>query len=97
MTLTDILLAQLADPFRIGLLVFLLLTTLRTAHHTGRLVPLALGAAFVAVLIPTTFGNPELTMISQIGIGLVANVLILAVLYAIATLALRMLGGDARP
>ena len=97
MTLTEILLSQLADPFRVGLLVFLLLTTLRTAHHTGRLVPLALGAVFVAVLIPTTFGNPELAIAAQIGIGIVANVLILAVLYAVAMFALRMLGRDAQP
>ena len=51
MTLTDLFLAQLADPFRIGLLIALIATTQRTVAATGKVIPLLAGIVFVAVLI----------------------------------------------
>lgn len=77
MAFTDILLIQLTDPFRIVLLAALTLTTVRTAGDTGWLIPLALGAAFVAVLLPTAFGTGEATAPAAIGLGFVANAAIL--------------------
>ena len=41
MTLPDLLLSQLADPFRIGLLIALFVTMLRTRAASGVWVPLA--------------------------------------------------------
>ena len=77
----DILGEQLLDPFRIALIVGLLITANNTAAQVGRSVPLVLGMVFVAVLIPTAFGSPH-GMASAIGVGIVANLLILAVLSA---------------
>lgn len=48
------IISQATDVFRIGLLIALILTMLRTEQATGTLVPLAAGILFVAVLIPMT-------------------------------------------
>mgnify|MGYP001216159175 FL=1 len=80
MSFSELLVAQLMDPFRIGLLVELVFTTLQTTAHTGRLVPLALGCIFVAVLIAMTTGTEDVDRTMAIGVGVVTNVLILAVL-----------------
>lgn len=83
MTLTEVFLAQLADPFRIGLLIALIATTMRTVTVTGKVIPLLAGAVFVAVLIPATVSPPPgVTMQAAAGVGLAANAVILAVLLA---------------
>ncbi|MCA3453087.1 MAG: hypothetical protein IOC92_02210 [Rhodobacter sp.] len=83
MTLTEVFLAQLADPFRIGLLIALIVTTMRTVTVTGKVIPLLAGAVFVAVLIPATLSPPQgVTMQVAAGVGLAANAVILAVLLA---------------
>ena len=77
----DILRGQLLDPFRWGLLAALVATMLRTEAVTGRLVPLAAGVAFVAAIIPSTMGVPEGAGLARaVGLGLVANLLVLAAL-----------------
>jgi hypothetical protein len=91
MTLTDLFLAQLADPFRIGLLIALIITTMRTVAATGKVIPLLAGIVFVAVLIPATLSplagvSPQ----AAVGVGLVANAVILAVLLAGYALFLRL-------
>lgn len=74
MPLTDMLTAMLTDPFRIVLLVGLVLTQRNTAAVTGHLLPLALGVLFVAVILPITTlqGQP---LLPAVGVGLVANVI----------------------
>jgi hypothetical protein len=76
MPFTEMLTAMLADPFRIVLLAGLVLTQRNTAAVTGRLLPLALGVLFVAVILPMTTlqGMP---LVPAIGLGLVANVILL--------------------
>src|SRR4028118_1889563 len=54
MTISEILLSQLTDPFRLGLIVALVVTMLRTEAVTGRWVPLATGVVFVAFILPLT-------------------------------------------
>ena len=92
MTFGEMLVAQLTDPFRLALIVGLVLTMLRTERVTGRWAPLALGVAFVAVIIPLTTqrGAPE-PMWELIAVGLVANVVLLAVVMAIRHLVLRIM------
>ena len=70
----DLLAAQATDVFRIGLVVALLLTTLRNRPVTGMLLPLAAGAVFVAVIIPLTGATtrPE-PMATQVMAGLLVN------------------------
>ncbi|MCA3530622.1 MAG: hypothetical protein IOC91_01545 [Rhodobacter sp.] len=83
MTLTEVFLAQLADPFRIGLLIALIATTMRTVTVTGKVIPLLAVAVFVAVLIPATLSPPQgVTMQVAAGVGLAANAVILAALLA---------------
>jgi hypothetical protein len=76
-------LSQLTDPFRIGMLVFLFLTMLRTRTTTGTLAPLAAGAVFVAVLIPLVLSQlgagPALWR--AIAVGIVTNACVLGVIW----------------
>lgn len=92
MTLPDLLLSQLADPFRIGLLIALFITMLRTQAATGTLVPLAVGAVFVAVIIPATQGqSAEMgPFLNLVAMGIVADVILLAIILAAWTLFQRM-------
>ncbi len=80
----DTVLSQLIDPFRIGLMVALVVTMLRTSAVTGRWIPLALGVVFVAVIVPSTLPNQSVDFMEAIGAGLVSNIIILAVVLAIA-------------
>ena len=82
MTVTDLLGHQLAEVFRWGLIVALVLTTRNTREVTGIWVPLAAGVLFVAVLIPTAMTPSIAPVMVQIGVGLVANAVILAVVMA---------------
>ena len=81
----NILFAQLLDPFRIGLIVMLVITAARTSGTVGNWVPLALGIVFVAVLIPLTLGSGQEQRMAQIALGLVSNTLILAIALAVKT------------
>jgi len=77
----DIYLAQLIDPFRIGLLIALVLTAANTAQTLNRWIPIALGIVFVAVLIPFSIGaNSAVDTPTSILVGLASNATILAVL-----------------
>ena len=81
MSLPELLLQHLTDPFRIGLLIALIITMLRTRAATGTVVPLGLGAVFVAVIIPMTSVQPAVLPLWQVVVvGLAANVLLLAIL-----------------
>ena len=79
MDLLALLQAQLTDPFRVGLLVALMVTTFNTAKATGYFTPLILGGAFVAILLPTTFPDPSTSTPAAIAAGLVSNAILLAV------------------
>lgn len=90
MPLTEILLSQLTDPFRIGLIVALVFTMLRTRGVTGTVLPLVLGLVFVAVMIPMTIRTETPEPLWRVaGIGLVANAVILAVVLAVRAAVLR--------
>jgi hypothetical protein len=88
--LTDLVLAQLTDPFRIGLLIALVVTMLRTAAVTGRVLPLALGLLFVAVILPTTMPTGTAGVGDAILAGLISNLIIVGPVLAIAALVVRL-------
>jgi hypothetical protein len=94
MSLTDLLLAQLADPFRIGLLIALFITMLRTQTATGIWAPLGAGAVFVAVIIPSTLTQSAqaVPLAQAIGVGIVADVILLAIILAAWTAFKRVRG-----
>lgn len=88
--MADLVLSQLSDLFRIGLIVALVVTMRRTAPVTGRVVPLILGVAFVAVMIPVTMPGPSSRAGDAIVAGLVSNSIILALVLACAEVIARV-------
>ncbi|HEV7416198.1 hypothetical protein [Tianweitania sediminis] len=94
MDLQALLVSQLTDIFRIGMIVFLALTAARTATATqtraGRAAPLILGVLFIAVLIPVTFYRGAPDLLAQILMGVASNTLILAAVLGILRLWRRM-------
>jgi hypothetical protein len=81
MSLTDLLISQLTDVFRVGLLVALLYTTLRNRAVTGMILPLVAGVIFVAVIIPVTLPTAE-PLLRVVGVGIVANLIWVALAMA---------------
>ena len=76
----DLLAAQATDVFRIGLLVALMLTTLRNRPITGTVLPLAAGALFVAVIIPLSGATPRPEPVAtQVLSGLLVNAAYIAI------------------
>jgi hypothetical protein len=91
MQFVDIFLAQLIDPFRIGLLVVLVMTAVNTSAQTGFFLPLLLGAIFVAILIPTAMSDEAgSSKYSLIAVGLVSNAVILGVIIVLRMIAARL-------
>lgn len=72
--IVDLVQDQALDIFRIGLLIALMFTMLRTRAATGVVIPLIAGIIFVAVIIPVTQGpNGAAPMWVQIGTGIIVN------------------------
>jgi hypothetical protein len=88
--LIDLVLTQLTDVFRIGLIIALVVTMQRTAAVTGRVIPLILGVIFVAVVLPTTLPSSAVSLKDAIVAGLVSNVIILIPVLAAAWLIARL-------
>jgi hypothetical protein len=82
MEFVNILVSQLADPFRIGLLVALLFTAQNTSGALNRWLPIGLGLVFVAVIIPTALASESAPVGAEIGVGVVANAAVLAIMLA---------------
>lgn len=76
----ELFISQLIEPFRIGLIIALVATMRRTSAVSGRLVPLVAGLVFVAVLIPVGMQGGFDAM--RVGVGLIANLVILIVVLA---------------
>lgn len=85
----DLVTSQLLDPFRIGLLIALVVTMQRTAAVTGRVIPLILGIVFVAVMLPTTMPSSSMNLKDAILAGLISNTILLAGVLAGAWLIVR--------
>lgn len=88
----DLIQTQLADPLRIGLIVGLVITMYRTAAVTGRVLPLALGVGFVAVILPVSNPKPEVDVMDAVLAGLASNLVILAGVMVLSLLWFRLRG-----
>jgi hypothetical protein len=88
----DLVQAQLLDPFRIGLIVALVATMFRTRAATGTVVPLAVGVVFVAGILPMTNPSAGVSLTDAVLAGLASNLIILAIVLALA-LAIRRFRG----
>ena len=86
----DLVLSQLTDLFRIGLIIALVVTMRRTAAVTGSVFPLVLGVIFVAAMLPLTMPGASASLTSAILAGLVSNTIILAVVMVAAGLIARL-------
>ena len=82
--MTDLVLLQLTDLFRIGLIIGLVYTMHRTAAVTGRVLPLVLGVVFVAVMLPATMPSASVSFTDAILAGLVSNTIILLPVLGVA-------------
>ncbi|MGB8815299.1 MAG: hypothetical protein WCC57_19140 [Paracoccaceae bacterium] len=84
MPLIDILIAQLTDPFRAGLIIALVFTAVRTEAVTGKMIPLAAGVLFIAAMIPMTLQTSSAEPLWRLfAVGVVANAVWLAVAVAL--------------
>ncbi len=81
MDYVTLFISQATDIFRIGLLAGLIYTTERTRGQTGIALPLLAGIVFVAVIIPTTITKSSVDIASAVGVGIVANAAIVAVMW----------------
>ena len=88
--MTDLVISQLTDLFRIGLIIALVVTMQRTAAVTGRVIPLVLGVVFVAVMLPTTMPSNSVKLTDAILAGLVSNLIILIPVLAVAWFTARL-------
>ncbi|PZO15753.1 MAG: hypothetical protein DCF26_12540 [Burkholderiales bacterium] len=86
----DLVFSQLTDLFRIGLIVALVVTMFRTSAVTGRVLPLALGVVFVAVIVPTTLSTGSASLTDAILAGLASNLIILVLVLAVVALVARL-------
>ena len=86
----DLVISQLTDIFRVGLIVGLVITMRRTSAVTGRLLPLALGVVFVAVILPTTLPSNAVGLGDAIVAGLVTNTVILGLVLAVEAVLQRL-------
>ena len=88
----ELIKTQLADPFRIGLIVALVVTMVRTRAATGTVLPLALGVVFVAVILPSTQPPTAVSLTEAVLAGLVSNTILLGIVLALALLVRRLRG-----
>jgi hypothetical protein len=89
MTSSDILLSQIFDPLRLGLLLPLTVLVLGVQVATRRWPLLAAGGAVVALVLPP-FARAEAAGYWQLAlIGLLANAALLALVLAIRHVVLR--------
>lgn len=93
MTISEILMSQITDPLRLGLIVALVVLSLRTQAVSGRYLPLGLGVLAVAVILPlaTGRGMVEGSLSQAIIVGIVANLVLLALVMAIRHVVLRIM------
>jgi hypothetical protein len=88
----ELIQSQLMDPFRIGLIVALVFTMLRTQAATGTVLPLAAGVVFVAVILPSTQGSGAVSLTNAVAAGIVSNLIILGIVLALVMIFRRLRG-----
>jgi hypothetical protein len=87
--LTELVLSQLTDVFRVALIIGLVFTMHKTAAVTGRVLPLAIGVVALAAMIPATMPSASVSFKDAFLAGLVSNTVILAPVLLISWLITR--------
>ena len=88
----ELIQSQLLDPFRIGLIIALVVTMARTRAATGIVLPLAAGVVFVAVILPSTMNPSAAPLMDAVLAGLVSNLILLGIVLALALVVRRLRG-----
>jgi hypothetical protein len=86
----DLVVSQLTDVFRIGLIVGLVYTMHRTVAVKGRVMPLVLGVMFLAILLPSVMPSATTSLADAAIAGLISNSIILACVLALTWVAGRL-------
>lgn len=81
MDITDLLMQQFTDLFRLGLLAGLIYTTERTRQQTGVLLPLAAGIIFVAIIIPAAMPRLDVSIWLATATGFFTNSVIVGLFW----------------
>ena len=81
MDISALMVTQFTDIFRLGLLAGLVYTTERTRQQTGVLLPLVAGVVFVAVIIPATMPQGDVSLWQATITGLFVNAVVVAVFW----------------
>lgn len=72
--------SQLTDVFRLGLIVAMIATAMRTKAVMGLTIPLLAGVVFVAVIIPATMQtNSPIPLLLRVGVGFLANLILVGI------------------
>ena len=76
----SLLQSQLTDVFRLGLIVAMIATAMRTRPVMGLTIPLLAGVVFVAVIVPATMQTgSDIPLLLRVGVGIVANLILLGI------------------
>lgn len=87
----ELLVSQVTDLFRIGLIIALSVTAKRNVAITGQILPLICGIVFVAIIIPVTLQSASTQPVWQrAAVGVVANLIILAGVFITDALIVRL-------
>ena len=86
MMLAALILSQITDPFRLGMLFFLTITAARTRSVSGEIVPLIGGAVFVALIIPMVLHPAGEDLARQAIVGIFVNGIVLALFLGVRSL-----------
>ena len=85
--MAGLVIEQFTDIFRIGMILFLVVTSVNTARATptraGRAAPLVLGVLFIAVLIPVSFQRDAPDLLPRILLGVAVNAIWLGIMLAL--------------
>ena len=80
LNIATLLQSQLTDVFRIGLIIAMIVTAMRTRPVMGLTIPLLAGVVFVAVIIPATMQvGSDVPMLHRVGVGILANLMIVGI------------------
>ena len=80
LSIATLLQSQLTDVFRIGLIIAMIVTAMRTKAVMGLTIPLLAGVVFVAVIIPSTMQvGSSVPLLVNVGVGIIANLIIVGI------------------
>jgi hypothetical protein len=72
-TVVALVIAQLKEPFRIGLMIALAFMTVKNAKATGWVLPVIFGVVFFAYMLAVTFPVENYPVLFRVLVGVLSN------------------------